>query len=97
MFQFFATHSPTRIAAAPAVSAFFLAAASAFGGQVAGTTAAVAPLQQPAALAQATTEDDYRAVMDKYSGTPAAGNAALLLAGAGKYSLDALLGDARRR
>jgi pilus assembly protein CpaC len=54
MFQFFATHSPTRIAAAPAVSAFFLAAASAFGGQVAGTTAAVAPLQQPAALAQAT-------------------------------------------
>jgi predicted negative regulator of RcsB-dependent stress response len=40
------------------------------------TTAAAAG----AALASASTEDDYRAVIDKYAGTPAAGNAALLLA-----------------
>jgi len=34
-----------------------------------------------AALAQAVTEDDYRAVMSTYPGTIAAGNASLLLAG----------------
>jgi TolA-binding protein len=32
-----------------------------------------------AALAEASTEDDYRAVMDKYPGTVAAGNASLFL------------------
>jgi tetratricopeptide (TPR) repeat protein len=35
-----------------------------------------------AALAQASSEDDYRAVMSKYAGTTAAGNAAILLSGA---------------
>jgi tetratricopeptide (TPR) repeat protein len=34
-----------------------------------------------AALAQASTEDDYRQVIDKYAGTIAAGDASLLLAG----------------
>jgi len=34
-----------------------------------------------AALAQASTEDDYRQVIDKYPGTVAAGNASLILAG----------------
>jgi TolA-binding protein len=34
-----------------------------------------------ALLAQATTEDDYRALIDKYPGTVAAGNASLMLAG----------------
>jgi tetratricopeptide (TPR) repeat protein len=33
------------------------------------------------ALDAASSEDDYRQVMDKYAGTPAGGNAALLLAG----------------
>ncbi len=34
-----------------------------------------------AALAQASSDDDYRQVIDKYPGTEAAGNASLILAG----------------